>query len=279
MQVVKSGSSYTIKVGEKNVPYNSNFKFFMTTTLPNPHYAPETSVKVTLLNFAITPAGLEEQMLNQLVMLELPALQESKNQIVEDNAKSAKIMEELEDKILAALSDAAEIMDLLKDDNLINILDDSKTTGDEISVRRAQSEITEREIDVTRESFRRVAYRASILFFAIVDLNNIDPMYQYSLQWFQRLFASSVKESTPSDNVSERIQNLNDHQTLSLYQNVCRSLFERHKLLFSLLLCTKILFGDDKIDGDEWRYFLAGPSGEIELMQNPTDWLDDLEWV
>ena len=114
-------------------------------------------------------------------MLELPALQESKNQIVEDNAKSAKIMEELEDQILAALSDAAEIMDLLKDDNLINILDDSKTTGDEIAVRRAQSEITEREIDVTRESFRSVAYRASILFFAIVDLNIIDPMYQYSL--------------------------------------------------------------------------------------------------
>lgn len=64
MQVIKTGNSYTIKVGEKSVPYNANFKFFLTTTLPNPHYAPETSVKVTLLNFAITPAGLEEQMLN-----------------------------------------------------------------------------------------------------------------------------------------------------------------------------------------------------------------------
>jgi len=36
-------------------------------------------VKVTLLNFAITPVGLEEQMLNQLVMLEMPELQEKKN--------------------------------------------------------------------------------------------------------------------------------------------------------------------------------------------------------
>lgn len=32
----------------------------MTTTLPNPHYSPETCVKVTLLNFAITQEGLEE---------------------------------------------------------------------------------------------------------------------------------------------------------------------------------------------------------------------------
>jgi len=32
----------------------------MTTTLPNPHYSPETSVKVTILNFSITPIGLED---------------------------------------------------------------------------------------------------------------------------------------------------------------------------------------------------------------------------
>jgi len=56
-------------------------------------------------------------------------------------------------------------------------------------------------------------------------------------------------------------------------------LFERHKLLFSLLLCTKILFGDNKIDHAEFRYLLGGPSGSIEPISNPTDWLDDLEWV
>jgi len=198
---------------------------------------------------------------------------------VSDNAKSAKIMEELEDKILAALSDAEDVMELLATDDLIDILADSKTTGDEINVRRVESEITEKEIDVTRESFRQVAYRASLLFFCIVDLNIIDPMYQYSLQWFQRLFASSVKDSTQTEDVTERIAILNEYQTLALYQNVCRSLFERHKLLFSLLLCTKILFGDNKIDGQEWRFFLTGASGEIEPIANPTDWLDDLEWV
>lgn len=73
-QKVKSGSGFVIKMGEKTIAYNESFKFFLTTTLPNPHYSPETSVKVTILNFAITPAGLEEQMLNLLVQLELPEL-------------------------------------------------------------------------------------------------------------------------------------------------------------------------------------------------------------
>ena len=59
-QLTKQGTNYTIKVGERSIPYSFDFKFFLTTTLPNPHYTPETSVKVTILNFSITPTGLEE---------------------------------------------------------------------------------------------------------------------------------------------------------------------------------------------------------------------------
>ena len=40
-----------------------------------------------------------------------------------------------------------------------------------------ESEITEKMIDKTRETYRPVAYRASILFFTIIDLAAIDPMY------------------------------------------------------------------------------------------------------
>jgi dynein heavy chain len=68
-KVVKTGSSYSITIGEKTINYSKNFKFYMTTTLPNPHYPPEIFVKVTVINFAITPSGLEEQMLAQIVAL------------------------------------------------------------------------------------------------------------------------------------------------------------------------------------------------------------------
>lgn len=278
-QKVRSGSGYVIKIGEKTISYSDSFKFFLTTTLPNPHYTPETSVKVTLLNFAITPQGLEEQMLNLLVLLELPELQEKKNQIVEDNAKAAKELRDIEDRILHGLTKNENIAQILEDDELINILAESKKTSEQISIRMKESEITEKEIDTTRESFRPVAYRASLLFFCIVDLAIIDPMYQYSLQWFQILFSKAVENSMPSNDVTERIQSLNNYFTLSLYQNVCRSLFEKHKLLFSFLLTAKILFGSNLIDPAEWRFFLAGPSGSIEMIQNPTDWLDDLEWT
>lgn len=52
--------------------YSDDFRLFMTSTHPNPHYSPEISAKVTIINFGITPKGLEEQMLAQIVIIENP---------------------------------------------------------------------------------------------------------------------------------------------------------------------------------------------------------------
>ena len=40
------------------IPYHKDFKFFMTTKLPNPHYTPEVSTKVTLVNFTLSPRSV-----------------------------------------------------------------------------------------------------------------------------------------------------------------------------------------------------------------------------
>ena len=46
--------------------YHESFRFYMTTKLPRPHYKPEVAVKVTLVNFAITPTGLLDQLLQKV---------------------------------------------------------------------------------------------------------------------------------------------------------------------------------------------------------------------
>lgn len=143
-QKIKQGTSWVIKLGDKTIQYSDTFKFYLTTTLPNPHYSPETQVKISLLNFAITPFGLEAQMLNQLIKLEFPDLQAKKDEIVESNAKNAKITYELENKILFTLSEAKEIMDLLSDDTLIDILAESKRVSTEIEEQQKISAVAEK---------------------------------------------------------------------------------------------------------------------------------------
>ena len=54
-----------IRLGDSTIEYSDQFRFYITTKLRNPHYLPEVSVKVTLLNFMITPAGLSDQMLGK----------------------------------------------------------------------------------------------------------------------------------------------------------------------------------------------------------------------
>ena len=57
-------------MGENIIEYSNDFRFYITTKLRNPHYLPEISTKVSLLNFMITPEGLEDQLLGIAVAKE-----------------------------------------------------------------------------------------------------------------------------------------------------------------------------------------------------------------
>lgn len=65
-------------------------RFYITTKLRNPHYLPEVVVKVTLLNFMITPVGLDDQLLGIVVAKEKPELESEKNQLIIQGAANKK---------------------------------------------------------------------------------------------------------------------------------------------------------------------------------------------
>ena len=76
--------------------------------MPNPHYTPEISTKVTIINFTLAPSGLEDQLLGRVVAQERPDLEEAKNQLIVQNASMKKELKEIEDEILQRLSDSQE---------------------------------------------------------------------------------------------------------------------------------------------------------------------------
>ncbi|XP_048576009.1 dynein axonemal heavy chain 3 isoform X2 [Nematostella vectensis] len=276
-QTFKQGGVEYLKLGENSIEYSRDFKFYMTTRLRNPHYLPEISVKVTLLNFMITPLGLEDQLLGIVAAKEKPELEEKKNELILESAHNKKQLKEIEDKILEVLSSSEG--NILEDETAIKVLSSSKVLSEEISAKQEIATATEKEIDETRNGYKPVATHSSVLFFCISDLASIEPMYQYSLTWFINLYLQSILNSERSPELSERIEFLNDHFTQSIYSNVCRSLFEKDKLLFSFILTIGILKGRNKVDDQVWRFLLTGGVALDNPYPNPCpEWLGDKNW-
>ncbi|XP_065937642.1 dynein axonemal heavy chain 3 isoform X7 [Magallana gigas] len=284
-QTFKQNNMEYIRVGDHIIEYSKDFKLYITTRLRNPHYLPEVSVKVTLLNFMITLLGLEDQLLGIVAAKEKPELEEKKNMLIIESARNKRQLKEIEDKILEVLSSSQG--NILEDETAIEILSSSKILSEEISEKQLVATKTEAAIDDVRNGYKPVAKHGSVLFFVISDLANIDPMYQYSLAWFINLYLQSIINSAPSQELEERIHNLNEHFTYSIYKNVCRSLFEKDKLLFSFLLCIGIAkqktmpyssIGGEINDRD-WRFLLTGGVALENPFPNPAaDWLPDKSW-
>ncbi|KAI8825240.1 dynein heavy chain and region D6 of dynein motor-domain-containing protein [Fimicolochytrium jonesii] len=278
-QIFKQSGVMCLRLGEAVIEYSPDFRFYITTKLRNPHYLPELSTKVTIVNFMITPEGLEDQLLGIVAAKERPELEEEKNRLVISSANNKKQLKEIEDTILAILSNSQG--SLLEDESAINALTSSKVLSDDIAQKQTIAEETEKQIDLTRQGYKPIATHSSVLFFVIAELANIEPMYQYSLAWFINIFLQSISESEKSDNLSLRLDSLRSHFTYALYCNVCRSLFKRDKLLFSFLLCVGLMRGRGEIDTDEWMFFLTGGVGiDKELPANPAaEWLSDKSWA
>lgn len=67
-------------------------------------YLVSSWLQVCLLNFMITPQGLEDQLLGIVAAKEKPELEEKKNQLIVESAENKKQLKEIEDKILEVLS-------------------------------------------------------------------------------------------------------------------------------------------------------------------------------
>lgn len=104
--------------------------------------------------------------------------------IIKINADKGQL-QSIEDKILTLLYGAGD--DILDNEELIETLNDSKETSAIIAMRLIESETTEKNISIAREKYRSVANRGSVLYFVVANLANIDPMYQFSLKYFNQV--------------------------------------------------------------------------------------------
>ncbi|KAF9413227.1 hypothetical protein HW555_008507 [Spodoptera exigua] len=274
-QTFRQGGALCIKIGDTIVEYSKDFKLYISTKLANPHYLPEVGVRVTLVNFMLAMDGLQAQLLSRVVARERPDLQQAKIDLTTQGAEHRRLLQEIEKKILTVLSTSEH---LLEDEEAVQILNSAKETSNEIKEKQEVAMITEAAIDVARNDYVPIAVHSTDLFFLIASLAHIDPMYQYSLGWFEGLFVAAIDNTEKVDDITERLTILRRYFTYSLYANICRSLFEKDKIVFSLLLAVTIMIAEKDLKRSDVMFLLAGANPKT-IKPNPVNFLSPQAWA
>jgi dynein heavy chain len=197
----KQGGQMVIRLGDSTIEYHQDFRFYITTKYRNPHYLPEISVKVTLVNMMITTDGLVDQVLGMAVAKERPDLEEEKARLTTEGAENARQLAEVENKIIEVLGSSEG--SILESETAIDVITNAKELSNEINRKQAIAKKTEITIDETREGYRPLAVHVAHLFFLVGELCNIEPMYQYSLAWYVNLFNHALEFAPRSDDLTE----------------------------------------------------------------------------
>ncbi|XP_051263760.1 dynein axonemal heavy chain 11 isoform X9 [Dicentrarchus labrax] len=263
-----------IQIRGKDCEYNSNFQLIIHTKLANPHFPPELQAQTTLINFTVTPVGLEEQLLGQVVSRERPDLESLKMELTTQQNHFKIELKRLEDDLLNRLSAAHG--NFLGDISLVEQLESTKTTACHIQCKVVEARENETKINEAREVYRPAAERASLLFFIINDLSKINLMYQFSLKTFNSVFNKAMERAEWDEDVRTRVRTLTEAITYSVFLYTSQGLFERDKLTFLSHTAFQILLKQGLIDAQEFDFLLRFPVEASKV--SPVSFLSAQAW-
>ncbi|KAK9841874.1 hypothetical protein WJX81_008571 [Elliptochloris bilobata] len=280
-RVTRKGRGLTMQLADKEVDYVETFRLFCTTRLPNPHFTPELSARVTVIDFTVTQAGLEDQLLGKLILKarEKTELEEQRVALVGEVQSYRKKIKQLEDDLLFRLSNSQG--NLLDDTELVGVLASTKATAGEVNERLAGASEANRRISDACEEYRPVAHRAQLIYFLIAQFSTVNCMYQTSLAQFNGLYEAAIDGAERAALPAKRIAAIIDHMTFEIYKYIQRGLFERHKLIFAWMLTASILVSASKIKADDVNIFLRG-GGALDInsvRKKPKEWIPDSVWL
>jgi dynein heavy chain len=75
-QISVKGRNKLLKLGDQEYDYDDKFRLYMTSRMSNPLWSPELAAKTTIIDFAVTITGLEQQLLGRLISREQKQLED-----------------------------------------------------------------------------------------------------------------------------------------------------------------------------------------------------------
>jgi len=143
-------------MGKKLLPYNENFRIFITTKIKDTQYLPNVITWVTVVDFTIQEESLEELLLKTLVFIENPSLEQLKDNTIINIEKHKKSLIELQDELLKLLDESE--CSLLENEQLFQIMRLSIATFNTTNEQLQSSLIKQAEIYKARDVCSLIVY-------------------------------------------------------------------------------------------------------------------------
>ena len=273
--ILKRGSENIIQLGGETINIRASFVLYMTTKLPKPHYSPEICSLLTMVNFTVTEEGLIEQTLNIIVKKEDPTTERNREDTVNKSLENKKKLKMREEELLKIVTTHKE--GILESEKLLETLKHAKAECQQSIIQVEEQKRFSERIENTRSKFKAVAKRVGELYFCVNELATVDPMYQFSLDWYLDLYKEALEIEGEEEN--DKLEFYKNRFMGLLYSTVCKSLFEKDKLLFALLIYIKTCLSEGLNSVEEVQFLAKGPTELNKASSNPmSDWLPDSSW-
>lgn len=254
-EIRRTGGRQLIRLGANDVDVSPLFTMYMSTRESNFQFSPDICGRVTMVNFTVTLSSLQSQCLHQLMETERPKTEKMRSDLLKLQGEYKLRLRLLEQKLLEAI--AASEGAILENDDLIKTLEQLKKESGEIVEKMADSEATFQQITFVERKYTPLANASSKLFFSLGALEELNPLYLFSLPFFLAMLSWALTNLPPKPNEEEdRIELVARNLFVIAHRRVARSLFQADQLGFGLRLAQ----------------IRCGMGDEVGRQVRPADW-------
>jgi dynein heavy chain 1 len=149
-----------------------------------------------------------------------------------------------EKDLLKALNESKG--NILNDDTIITHLENLKREAEEISSKVAETDQIMKEVETVINQYQALSQACSSLYFTMDTLNQINSLYQYSLQYFLEIFNNVLTSNTnfkDAKDPQKRLKIIAKDLFYLAYYRLARGMLNDDRLVLALLLSKIYLKG------------------------------------
>jgi len=252
-EIQRTGGRSLVRIGTEEVDYSPKFNIILSTKNPAVKLTPDICSRVTLVNFTVTPAGLQSQSLSRILECEKPEIEKQRNDILKLQGEQNVKLRSLEEQMLREIS--AVEGSILDDDRVVEGMERLMTEGAQVEEQIAKSDEVMAEVEQAISKFEPFSLVCKQLFILFAGMREIDFLYEFTSQSFMSILKCVLTRNDIDKSIDgeQRLSILKTHLCQEVASRIGRGLRGEDKMVFALLLA-KISTGQPALDESKEEY-------------------------